>query len=130
MKTAQPLERKYDNPTAVAIIAGEQKYFTNAVEAMAEATRTGGRFVPARETVGKVANGYIVFPGDKVVVLQHQRGGARFRIRGTVVKCNKRSIVVNVRYAGRDPRTGQLTGNYHEEQRTIPVEYVWRDEWE
>jgi len=117
------LMQQYDNPVAIAVIAGAQRFYRDARQAQTDATASGGYVLPANATPGKVANGYIVRPGDKVAVLQHGPKGSQWQIKGTVVKVNKRSITVDMRLKGR------VTGAVRTERKAVANEHVWRRDW-
>lgn len=118
------MEKRYNNPVALVERNGEIIKYYSGIQARADVQSLGGRILSDNETPGKTLGGYIVEPGDKVVVMQHMKGGARFHIRATVKKVNKTTVVVEMRFKGK------VTGQIMTEDRTVSTKYVYREEWE
>jgi len=115
--------QEYSNPVAIAVIGEQRKFYTNACTAQTEAAAAGGYVLPANATPGKVANGYIVAPGDKVVVLHHGVKASCWQIKATVVKVNAKTVTVDLRFKGR------TTGALRTERRAIANDKIWRCDW-
>ncbi len=118
------LEKQYDNAVALVERNGQLIKYTSGIQAREDVKTLGGRILPDNETPGKAANGYIIEPGDKVIVMQYGPHGSRLRIRAIAKQINKKSVKVEMKFYG------QKTGNVRTEDRTITLKYVFRADWE